>query len=45
MAYTAPFAVSAMIDSKNQDWLNKLWTHMAALPPSQMSILTIVSAY
>ncbi|MCR8979969.1 hypothetical protein [Brevibacillus laterosporus] len=30
MAYTAPFAVSAMIDSKNQDWLNKLWTHMAS---------------
>ncbi|WP_176452403.1 hypothetical protein [Brevibacillus laterosporus] len=19
-----------MIDSKNQDWLNKLWTHMAS---------------
>jgi endo-1,4-beta-D-glucanase Y len=26
MAFTAPFAVGAMIDSSNQQWLNNLWT-------------------
>ncbi len=25
LCFTAPFAVLAMIDSKNQNWLNKLW--------------------
>lgn len=30
MAFTAPFAVSAMIDSSNQDWLNNLWKAMAS---------------
>lgn len=28
LAFVAPFAVSAMIDAGNQDWLNKLWTHI-----------------
>ncbi|HXB45131.1 MAG TPA: glycosyl hydrolase family 8, partial [Puia sp.] len=28
LAFLAPFAVSAMIDSSNQDWLNKLWDFM-----------------
>jgi endo-1,4-beta-D-glucanase Y len=27
--FTIPFAVSAMIDSSNQAWLNALWTHAA----------------
>jgi endo-1,4-beta-D-glucanase Y len=26
-AFTAPFTVSAMIDSSNQEWLNRLWTY------------------
>jgi hypothetical protein len=26
LCFTAPFAVLAMIDPNNQDWLNKLWT-------------------
>ena len=29
MAFVAPFAVSAMINSNNQAWLNSLWTKMA----------------
>ncbi|WP_064745672.1 glycosyl hydrolase family 8 [Paenibacillus sp. UNC451MF] len=29
MAFVAPFAVSAMINSSNQTWLNSLWTKMA----------------
>jgi endoglucanase len=28
MSFIVPFAVSAMIDASNQEWLNKLWTHM-----------------
>jgi len=28
LAFVAPFAVSAMIDGKNQQWLNKLWSRM-----------------
>lgn len=28
LAFVAPFSVSAMIDSKNQQWLNKLWKRM-----------------
>ena len=28
MAFIAPFAVGAMIDSGNQPWLNKLWTNV-----------------
>ncbi|SDN69473.1 Glycosyl hydrolases family 8 [Paenibacillus sp. yr247] len=28
LAFVSPFAVSAMIHSRNQEWLNKLWTHM-----------------
>ena len=26
--FTAPFAVSAMVDSNNQDWINRLWGNM-----------------
>jgi len=26
LCFTAPFAVEAMIDPKNQAWLNQLWT-------------------
>lgn len=51
MAYTAPFAVSAMIESKNQDWLNKLWTHMASSPTksneyfdNSIRLLTMITA-
>lgn len=28
LAFVSPFAVSAMIHADNQEWLNKLWTHM-----------------
>ncbi|WP_137937637.1 glycosyl hydrolase family 8 [Chitinivorax sp. B] len=28
LAFTAPLAVSAMVDFSNQDWLNKLWGHL-----------------
>lgn len=28
LAFVAPFAVSAMIEVKNQQWLNKLWSRM-----------------
>ena len=28
MAFTAPFAVSAMVNASNQPWLNKLWTNL-----------------
>jgi endo-1,4-beta-D-glucanase Y len=37
MAFVAPFAVSAMIDSGNQAWLNSLWTKMAATPTSDLA--------
>lgn len=30
MSFIAPFAVSAMVDSANQEWLNVLWEHMAS---------------
>ncbi len=32
MVFIAPFAVSAMIDAGNQQWLNALWDHMASTP-------------
>jgi endo-1,4-beta-D-glucanase Y len=28
MSFIAPFAVSAMVDAKNQLWLNKMWDYM-----------------
>ena len=30
MVFIAPFAVSAMVDSGNQEWLDVLWDHMAS---------------
>ncbi len=30
LSFVAPFAVSAMTDSKNQAWLNNLWDYLAA---------------
>nr|ADN52626.1 glycosyl hydrolase 8 superfamily protein [Jeongeupia naejangsanensis] len=35
MAFAAPFAVSATIDSGNQTWLNALWTRIAAAPVNE----------
>jgi len=32
LAFTAPFAVSAMINSTNQNWLNALWTYVSNYP-------------
>lgn len=32
IAFTAPFAVSAMVDSSNQQWLNKLWSDIVDSP-------------
>lgn len=34
LAFSAPFAVSAMINGSNQDWLNDLWTFTSAQPTS-----------
>ncbi|GIO01186.1 hypothetical protein J5TS2_18540 [Brevibacillus halotolerans] len=51
MAFTASFAVSAMIDSQNQEWLNKLWAHMASSPTksneyfdNSIRLLTMITA-
>ncbi|MDB4903724.1 MAG: hypothetical protein JWQ63_3005 [Mucilaginibacter sp.] len=30
LSFIAPFAVSAMVDKKNQAWLNKIWDYMIA---------------
>lgn len=30
LSFIAPFAVSAMTDGKNQEWLNKLWDYITA---------------
>jgi endo-1,4-beta-D-glucanase Y len=30
LSFIAPFAVSAMVDNKNQAWLNKIWDYMTA---------------
>lgn len=35
LAFTAPLAVSAMISSTNQSWLNSLWKYMVAAPIDQ----------
>ncbi len=32
LAFSAPLAVSAMIDARNQEWLDKLWTQILATP-------------
>lgn len=34
LAFSTPFAVSAMINADNQAWLNALWTHTSAQPTS-----------
>jgi hypothetical protein len=34
IAYSAPFAVSAMVDSSNQNWLNALWESNINSPTS-----------
>lgn len=30
LSFIVPFAVSAMVDNKNQTWLNKIWDYMTA---------------
>lgn len=35
LAFTAPFAVSAMLSSTNQSWLNELWKYMVSFPIDQ----------
>jgi endo-1,4-beta-D-glucanase Y len=30
LSFVAPFAVSAMVDKKNQQWLNKVWDYLTA---------------
>lgn len=37
MVFIAPFAVSAIVDSKNKEWLNALWQYMAASPTEEGS--------
>ncbi len=37
IAYSAPFAVSAMVDSSNQNWLNTLWKSIVNAPTSSNS--------
>ena len=32
MSFVCPFAVSAMIDKRNQPWLNNLWDCIIKLP-------------
>jgi endo-1,4-beta-D-glucanase Y len=34
LAFTTPFAVSAMINASNQNWLNALWSYTSAQPTS-----------
>lgn len=34
LAFSTPFAVSAMINADNQNWLNALWTYTSAQPTS-----------
>lgn len=34
LAFSAPFAVSAMINANNQNWLNDLWSDTSAQPTS-----------
>ena len=35
MVFIAPFAVSAMVDSGNQPWLNALWAHIVSSPTDE----------
>lgn len=35
MSFIAPFAVSAMVDAKNQTWLNKLWDYILSFDIDQ----------
>jgi hypothetical protein len=35
MSFIAPFAVSAMVSSKHQQWLNKIWDYMLSFRISQ----------
>lgn len=35
ISFSAPLMVSAMIDSSNQEWLNKLWDYNAAVPTEE----------
>ncbi len=35
MVFIAPFAVSAMVDSGNQEWLNVLWDYMVSSPTDE----------
>jgi len=35
MSFIAPFAVGAMVDSKNQTWLNKLWDYIVSFDIDQ----------
>ncbi|CAH0118134.1 hypothetical protein PAE9249_00600 [Paenibacillus sp. CECT 9249] len=35
ITFSAPLMVSAMIDSSNQEWLNKLWDYNAAVPTEE----------
>lgn len=35
MVFIAPFAVSAMVDSGNQEWLNVLWDRMVSTPTDE----------
>jgi hypothetical protein len=30
LSFVAPFGVSAMVDGKNQQWLNKVWNYLVA---------------
>ena len=35
LSFIVPFAVSAMVDSKNQEWLNKLWDYTTGFKLSE----------
>lgn len=37
LAFSTPFAVSAMIDASNQEWLNKLWTFTSSRPTNEVN--------
>jgi len=48
LTYQAPFMVSAMIDPKNQEWLNKLWdytvSHHNSYFGDSIAMLSIITA-
>ena len=33
LSFIAPFAVSAMVDTANQSWLNQLWDYLTGFRP------------